>query len=130
MNRLDRCHFCGEAVFKLNLHTGPSGLTDIDWRPWTIEDEAAPTHDENGKALTKPTIRRWVEERPYRLGLVVIDLTSGTYQAATNRPRGALRPGALHKLHFCEEKGRVLYGIRYDKTPTRDPSPDDHSAPK
>jgi hypothetical protein len=109
-DRLSHCSYCGEAVFKLHLYSGPAGPTDIDWRPWTIEDETPPEVDGKDRPLTASTLQRWVEERPYRLGLVVVDLAHGTYQAATDKPRGRLRPGALHKLHFCAAKESALYG--------------------
>jgi hypothetical protein len=126
MDWLGTCHFCGNAVFKLDLYGGPSGPTDIDWRPWSIEDEVPPQFDANGKPVTKATIARWELERPYRLGLVVIDLQHGTYEAATNKPRGRLRPGSMHKLHMCEEKERVLYGS-VSKTTVGVQSSHDHS---
>lgn len=111
-DHLGQCAYCGGAVFRLNLYSGPAGLTDINWQPWTIEDEVPPTHDNKDKPMTKATLKRWEEERPYRLGLVVIDLQSGTYQAATNKPRGRLRSSVMHKLHMCKEKEERLYGIR------------------
>lgn len=112
MSHIGRCGFCGEAVFKLSLRTGPSGLNDIDWRPWTLDEEVQPTHDENGKELSAATIRRWKEERPYRLGLVVINLAAGTYEDATNKPRGKLRSNVMHRRHWCNEKEAVLYGTK------------------
>jgi hypothetical protein len=140
-SHLSQCAYCGGAVFRLNLHSGPAGLTDIDWQPWTIEDEVPPTHeplnktalkrweeehpgkeppvyDEN-KPVSKTTLKRWADERPYRLGLVVIDLRTGTYQAATDKPRGHLRSSVMHKLHMCQEKERQLYGIGKTSTNTR-----------
>ena len=111
MNHLATCSFCGEAVFRLTLETGPSmHPVDIDWRPWTIEDETPPTEDAKGQKPTAATLRRWAEERPYRLGLVVLHLDKGTYESAVDKPRGPRRRGTLHKLHLCEERERHFYG--------------------
>lgn len=119
MSYLGNCRFCDQPVFQLTLKTGPSGLNDIDWRPWSIEDETPPTTQptkDGDKPITAATLKRWREERPYRLGLVVVDLQQGTYQAATHKARGKLIHGddtVMHRLHWCEEKEKALYGGRY-----------------
>lgn len=106
-------------MLKLSLRTGPSALSDIDWRPWAIEDEIAPTHDPEGKKLTLAALRRWRDERPYRLGLVCVNLQKGTYEPAALKAKIRPRCEAMHKMHWCDEKERTLYGNSRTGEPAR-----------
>jgi hypothetical protein len=102
---LTKCPHCEAAVLQAyDVHVSTQCI-DFDWRPWTLDLEAMPD-----MLKTPAQKRRWVEERPYRLYLCILDFKHDTYTAAVDKPRGHVRQGVLFKPHSCEEKDVALYG--------------------
>lgn len=113
---LRACPYCGAPVFHLRSQILPQSFWDFDWRPWCIEDEIMPDPPEKsergaqlGPAQKRAWLRRWAEERPYRLSLVVANLTTGTFTLAVSRLKQKPPISALYRPHTCEEKEKALW---------------------
>lgn len=119
---LIQCRHCGDPVFRMGLRTSSWSKTDFDWRPWCIEDEQIP------ESLTAAQKRKWIDQRPYQLGLAVLDLKNGTYKVAVDKANQKRKPEVMYRHHWCEEKERQLYGRWQQESRTEPIRRDDRQA--
>jgi hypothetical protein len=107
---LAQCPYCGQPVFRMEALTGPSGGSDYDWRPWTLEDEPEPP-----TTLSAARRARWQKERPYRRGLACLDFDTGKWQLAMLNPRQRPISEVMYAPHWCEQKVQALYHMEKEE---------------